>query len=247
MEFLTRDRWGARPRSYNPGVVSPSMGVFIHYNGGNPLPAAVVSGDFQAVASHLRSVQNHHMDGNGWPDIAYSWCVDGMGRIWELRGWGVAGAHTLDWNWQSHAIYLPIGGDQSPTEAQIAGCRQVIAEHNRKFGAGFIKGHQQANSTSCPGGPTMALLRAGRFDPNIEQPEPEPEEEDEDMAKSVIVKDPRPDGRHWHVFGNQRYRIESQDEIEALKFLGAPVITEGGDALVSWLRACKDLGRPKGR
>lgn len=223
--------------------------MFIHYNGGNPLPQSVVSGDFEAVAAHLRSVQNHHMDGNGWPDIAYSWCVDAVGRIWELRGWGVAGAHTLDWNWQSHAVYLPIGGDQSPTDQQVAAARQVIAEHNRKFGAGFIKGHQEApNQTSCPGGPTMALIHAGRFDPNSEEVAPAPEpEDDEDMPKPVIVKDPRPDGRFWHVCGNTRYRLESPAEIDALKFLGVPVIDNGSPALIDWLRACAPFSRPRGQ
>jgi hypothetical protein len=251
VEILGRDRWGARPPAWNPGPVTSSVGVFIHYNGGSPLPASVTSGDFESVAAHLRSVQNHHMGGNGWPDIAYSFCVDAVGRVWELRGWGVAGAHTLNWNWESHAIYLPIGGDQTPTDAQVASCRAVIAEHDRRYGQGFVKGHRQApNSTSCPGEPTMRLIEAGRFDPSSGGEgdgtvAPQPVDEDDDV-KPVIVVDYRT-GFHWHVFGNTRYRLESADEVNVLKFLGVPVISEGGDGLVNWLRACKDLGRPKGK
>ena len=77
----------------------------------------------------------------------------------------------------------------------------------------------------------------------IGPPPPEPEE---DEVKPVIIKDPRPNGRFWHVCGNTRYRLESPDEVDVLRFLGVPLITEGGDGLVSWLRACKDLGRPAG-
>ena len=65
----------------------------------------------------------------------------------------------MDWNWKSHAIFLPLGDGQQPTEAQIAACRTVIAEHNRRYGDGFVKGHQQApNQTSCPGPVVLDLF-----------------------------------------------------------------------------------------
>lgn len=242
MEYVTRAEWGAVPPRWSTPLYR-SLGVFIHYNGGNPLPAAVTSGDYNAVCAHLRSTQQFHMGpSRGWPDIAYSWCVDGSGRIYELRGWGVVGAHTFNWNDRSHAIYLPLGGDQAPTEAQIAGARTVIAEHDRRYGVGFVKGHQQApNSTSCPGEPTMARILAGDFQPRPEPPAPEPEE---DEVKSAMIQDPR-NGRIFHCVGNTRYRLEDSAEVDLLKFLGVPLITEGGDALVTWLRTMKDLGRPR--
>jgi len=253
MRFVTRAQWGARPPKWSTQI-NRSVGVFIHYNGGTPLPANVVAGSFDAVATHLRGVQDYHMNRQGWPDIAYSWCVDATGRIYQLRGWNVAGAHTLNWNDRSHAIYLPLGGDQAPTDLQIAGANTVIAEHNRRFGVGFVKGHQQApNSTSCPGGPTMARIVAGDFHggptPVPPQPVPPipPPDPDEDEMKPVIVVDPRPGRSAWHVFGNTRYRLATAEEINVLKFMGVQEIT--GDPnnpapIVNWLRACKDLGRP---
>jgi N-acetylmuramoyl-L-alanine amidase len=247
MQIITRDQWGARPPKWREAI-SISKGVFIHYNGGSNLPANVVAGDFNAVCAHLRGVQSYHMNTQGWPDIAYSFCVDSVGRIYELRGWGVAGAHTLGWNWDSHAIYLPLGGDQAPTDTQIAAANQVIAEHDRRFGAGFVKGHQQApNSTSCPGGPTMARILAGDFHATDPMPPPPPPDPDEDDVKPVIVVDPRPGKSAWHVFGNTRYRLASQAEIDVLTYMGVQVVTGDAanpDPIVNWLRSCKDLGRP---
>lgn len=243
MNYITRAEWGAVPPRWSTPL-HRSEGMFIHYNGGNPLPGNVEAGDFDAVCAHLRSTQQFHMGpSRGWPDIAYSWCVDGSGRIYELRGWGVVGAHTMDWNERSHAIYLPLGGDQAPTEAQIAGARTVIAEHDARYGVGFVKGHQQApNSTSCPGGPTMARILAGDFEPRPEPPTPPDPEEDE--VKQIMIRDPRT-GTVWHVCGNTRYRLASEDEVKTLQFLGVDLVTDGGDALVTWLRTTKDLGRPR--
>jgi len=165
MNYQTRADWGAQPPKWNPGVVTNSQGVFIHYNG----PAVsnnVLAGDYQAVRTFLQGIQRFHQNTQGWPDIAYSWCVDSMGTIWELRGWDRAQAATLNWNWSSHSIFLPLGGNQAPTDAQIAGCQTVIAEHNRKYGNGFVRGHQDApNSTSCPGPVVLPMVRAGKFTP----------------------------------------------------------------------------------
>jgi len=148
--------------------------VFIHYNG-PAVSNAVLAGDYDSVAAFLRGTQNYHMNSNGWPDIAYSFCVDSVGRIWELRGWNVAGAHTMNWNWKSHAIFLPLGGNQEPTEEQPASCRTAIAEHNRRYGNGFVKGHQQApNQTSCPGPAVMARINAGAFNPTGNETNPHP-------------------------------------------------------------------------
>lgn len=188
------------------------------------------------------------MDSRGWPDIAYSFAVDSRGVAYTLRGWGVAGAHTLDWNWNSHAIFLPLGDDQEPTDAQIATARQLVADHNHMFGVGFLKGHRQApNSTSCPGDAVMR--RIAEFDPTVPQPEvPDPDQEEDDVKPFVVV-DPRPGRSAWHVFGNTRYRLASQQEIDSAVFAGAKYISVNAgdqsavDGIVNWLRSCKDLGR----
>lgn len=71
-------------------------------------------------------------------------------------------------------------------------------------------------------------------------PSPEPEDE----VKQVMIRDPRT-GTVWHVCGNTRYRLAEQAEVDTLAFLGVQLVTQGGDALVTWLRTTKDLGRPR--
>jgi hypothetical protein len=237
--LLSRSAWNARAPKWSTPIAA-SRGVFIHYNG-PAVPAAVAAGDRDAVARFLRGIQDFHMDGNGWPDIAYSFCVDATGTAWTLRGWRVAGAHTMGWNEVSHAIFLPLGGDQGPTDAQVATARALVADHNRMFGVGFLKGHREApNSTSCPGDAVMA--RIADFNPLNAPPEPEPEEDD-DMAKQAMIRDPREPNTIWHVFGNTRYPLRDEAEVKLLEYLGVPLIANNDPSLVTWLRTCKDLGR----
>jgi len=144
--------------------MSGSQGVHLHYNG-PAVPPAVYAGDFESVKAFLRNTQRFHMDTRGWADIAYSFFVDRVGRIWEGRGWGVVGGHTQGFNSTSHAIYFILGDGQVPSSEQVESARQLIAEHHRRYGVGYVRGHQQApgNRTSCPGGPVMQLINAGRF------------------------------------------------------------------------------------
>lgn len=241
MEYHARSAWGAPPPKWNPGQVNPSLGVFIHYNG-PPVSGAVLAGDYAAVRTFLQGIQRYHMDSNGWPDIAYSWCVDGLGRIWELRGWGTAQAATMDWNWKSHSIFLPLGGDQKPTPEQITGANQVIAEHNRRYGNGFVKGHQQApNQTSCPGPQVLSLINAGAFNPGATAPTPTTLPEDEEiMAPPVMIQNKNnieiyyrykeqiihehPNGTLWLLYPGTPYRVQvRKQDLPTFKYLGVKV------------------------
>lgn len=236
LTVLGRSQWGALPPKWRE-TFAGSQGVFLHYNGGTPLPASVTAGDSEAVAAHLRSTQSFHMNVNGWPDIAYSFAVDALGRIYELRGWGVEGAHTFGWNSRSHAIYLPLGGDQEPTDEQVAACRTVIAEHNRRYGQGFIKGHQQApNATSCPGGPTMALLAAGRFDPNGEE-ETVPRPPGVQVSEKPSVMRNRKTGQISVFYPNTPFRIDLRRSEDVQKFLFFGAVDKGDADPWFWERA----------
>jgi hypothetical protein len=224
MNYITRAEWGAVPPRWSTPL-HRSEGMFIHYNGGNPLPGNIEAGDFDAVCAHLRSTQQFHMGpSRGWPDIAYSWCVDATGRIYELRGWGVVGAHTMGWNERSHAIYLPLGGNQAPTEEQIAACRTVIAEHNRRYGRGFVKGHQQApNQTACPGPAVLARINAGDFDPDTHPTEtvPTPAGVDPAMNKPVMMRR-KTDGTISVFYQGTPFRIDLRPkDVEMFQFFGA--------------------------
>lgn len=240
VKILPRSAWNAAAPRWREPI--RSAGVFIHYNGPE-VSRGVLAGDYDSVASFLKGIQGFHMGpSRGWPDIAYSFAVDSMGRAWELRGWGIAGAHTLNWNWDSHAIFLPLGGDQKPTDIQIATCRLLVAEHNQRFGAGFVRGHRQVNQTSCPGDEVMA--RITEFAPGAVAPPTVEPDEDDDM-KQIMIRDDRT-GTVWHVCGNTRYKLEAP-EVELLTYLGVQLVDRKGadnESSVTWLRSCKDLRRP---
>jgi hypothetical protein len=234
MKYQTRANWNAKPPKWKE-TIKTSKGMFIHYNG----PAvnnAVLQGDYESVKRFLQGIQNFHMNTRGWPDIAYSWCVDSVGRIWELRGWAVAGAHTLNHNWDSHAIFLPLGGNQTPTKEQIASCKIVIAEHNRRFGAGFVKGHQDApNSTSCPGPVVLPMVRRGDFNPT---PQQQQIVEGDTTMKPVMMRQPNgaiwiyysnpetvmhehPNGDIWLMYPNTPYRQKVRPaDVNTFKYFG---------------------------
>jgi hypothetical protein len=96
----------------------------------------------------------------------------------------------------------------------------------------------------------MARILAGDFHATDPMPPPPPPDPDEDDVKPVIVVDPRPGKSAWHVFGNTRYRLASQAEIDTLAYMGTEIVTgdaSNPDPIVNWLRACKDLGRPTDR
>jgi len=225
MKIYSRQDWGARPPKWSTPIRT-SAGMFLHYNG-PPVPNNVAGGDLQAVFQWLRNIQAYHMNTQGWPDIAYSFCVANIdggkdAAIIELRGWGTAGAHTLGWNERSHAIVFPVGGEQTITDKQVEAANNVIAVHDQKFGAGFVRGHQQApNSTSCPGGPIMNLIRAGRFRPVTPAPPVPPPPGVVDPMNQKMIKI----GKHvWLFFPDQpwRVRVRTEQDVARFRFLGVP-------------------------
>jgi N-acetylmuramoyl-L-alanine amidase len=251
MKVIERAEWGARPPKWSERLTVTPRHTFLHYNG----PAVsnnVYAGDYAGVCGFLRGIQNYHMDTQGWPDVAYSFAADSMGRLYRLRGWNVAQAATLNWNWQSHSVLLVLGGEQQPTAPMIGAVNTVIREAIRLYGPQTVLGHQQApNSTSCPGGPVMRLIGQGVFNGALNpEPEPEPEIEIEDDDMSKVVVDVRPGRSAWHVAGNTRYRLENEHEVHQLLVRGAELVKADPNnaaevqEVVTFLRAHKDIGRP---
>nr|WP_062330828.1 peptidoglycan-binding protein [Herbidospora sakaeratensis] len=83
ISLVTRSQWGARaPKgSYSP--LTSTKGVKVHYTGGR-VPPEIVN-DHNLCIAQVRSIQNFHMDGNGWIDIGY--CVDEQTEILTRDGW----------------------------------------------------------------------------------------------------------------------------------------------------------------
>lgn len=105
----------------------------------------------------MRSIQDYHMDSNGWDDIGYSFLVGEDGNLYEGRGWDRVGAHTVGFNDRGIAFSM-IGDFTShlPNEAALAtlaegiACGVSLGKFTTDYG---LFGHRQSPSasTACPG------------------------------------------------------------------------------------------------
>lgn len=149
METISRQQSGLEAPRYVNRIYS-SEGVYVHHTAGP---------ENQTV----KQIQNYHKHTKGWADIAYSFLVDNKGLIYVGRGWGVSGAHTAGYNSRSHAVCY-IGNTEvkdAPAAAKRA-INTVILEHNRRYGAGYVRPHRAVAQTSCPGKGLTAWINAGR-------------------------------------------------------------------------------------
>ncbi|WP_245898696.1 peptidoglycan-binding protein [Nonomuraea indica] len=83
IDIVSRRDWGARAPRGGYTRLDSTRGVKVHYTGGRVDPGIV--GDHDLCVSLVRSIQRHHMDGNGWMDIGY--CVDEETEILTQQGW----------------------------------------------------------------------------------------------------------------------------------------------------------------
>ncbi|MFB9512406.1 hypothetical protein ACFFT8_03855 [Streptomyces purpureus] len=200
MHLITRAGWGARPYRTPSGATRyarPRRGVKIHYLGSH-----YTDRPHDRCAAYVRSLQDSHMDGNGWSDIGYSFVVCTHGHVFEGRGLdrrNSANGNT-SLNEQDYAVCALVGssGLTEPTDAQLHGLRDAIDHCRREGAAGpWLGGHKDGYPTSCPGGPLHAWVRAGARRPVGTAPE-HPQEETEmptELRESVAGGPALPAGR----------------------------------------------------
>ncbi|MFI6813876.1 peptidoglycan-binding protein [Nonomuraea sp. NPDC050328] len=83
IDLVLRGEWDARPPSGEYTQLDSTRGVKVHYTGGHVAPA--ILRDHDGCIALVRSIQNHHMDANGWMDVGY--CVDEETEILTQDGW----------------------------------------------------------------------------------------------------------------------------------------------------------------
>lgn len=167
--FVTRAEWGARPpRNVNGDITPENGGVTVHHTGGVRWAAA----DHAECAGQVRSIQDHHMDGNGWADIAYSHLTCVHGYVFEGRGeWrrtAANGTNPGNQNW--YAVCGLVGGTTADydeiTQGLVDGYHFAIARLRTEGGAASaINGHRDHLATECPGEALYAMVRDGSLDP----------------------------------------------------------------------------------
>lgn len=166
--IATRAQWQARPPT-STGVVlgrGPDH-IVVHHT------ASANSSDFSVSHAHAlsRSIQNFHMDGNGWADIGQQFTISRGGHLMEGRnrtlesltaGTLVVGAQTAGHN--EHTIGIECEGlytSAGPTSALWSMLVQLCAHLCERYGfspATAIVGHRNYVATACPGDRLYGML-----------------------------------------------------------------------------------------
>jgi hypothetical protein len=163
----TRADWNARPPR-SPATVldrAPDR-IVVHHT------ATSNSTDFSVAHAYAlsRSIQNFHMDSNGWADTGQQLTISRGGHLMEGRnrslsaigaGNHVVGAHTANHN--SHTIGIENEGiymTVAPTAALWAKLVETCAWLCDVYGLSpsAIVGHRDFNATACPGDVLYARL-----------------------------------------------------------------------------------------
>ncbi len=145
--ILPRSAWAARAPTCR-SLTNPYRMVVHH--------TASPTNDSMTPEQRLRQTQAYHMDSRGYCDIAYNFLMSRDARVWEGRGDGVLGGHTLNQNAGNMALCI-IGTYTTDTltpqqECAAAGWMAWQSSlHGIALNRTNIKGHREWGSTECPG------------------------------------------------------------------------------------------------
>jgi hypothetical protein len=180
--YIPRAEWRARaPKAVSTDFTPQNGGVAVHHTGADP--NNILEHEHHLCFILVRSIQNMHMDENGWDDIGYSFLVCVHGYTFEGRGIGIRPAAQEAGNQDWYAVLGLVGGTflgyDTITDYLITGIRMAIARC-RSLGnaAAGITGHRDHSSTECPGRlydyvTSGALEPAAHNYPPGEPPEPD--------------------------------------------------------------------------
>lgn len=159
--YVTRSQWGARsPNGSGNSLTGKGKGAALHWEG--PEMGSRSHGDCDNL---MRSIQNYHMDTQGWTDIAYNLAVCEHGYIFEGRGKGKgSGANgTSDAN-HNYPSICALVGENDPQPAALDTAIADAVAMLRSWGVGTaMKGHRDFVSTVCPGNAIYNKMKDGKY------------------------------------------------------------------------------------
>lgn len=101
----------------------------------------------------MRSLQQLHMEVNGWADVGYHYAIDKNGIVYEGRDIHVRGASVAGHN--TGTIGVVVMGDfrlDEPLDAQLTALQAMIDWLAYRYGLTHLAGHSEFNpETVCPG------------------------------------------------------------------------------------------------
>lgn len=179
MRLVTRAQWGARaPKQRQALAKSEQRGTAVHYSAAD----ADEQADHANCDNRVRSIQNFHMDGRGWSDIAYSYLVCKHGYVFEGRGRGIrtAAQGTNSGNDAYHAVCFlgdDTAGRDDVTDPGRTAMADAVHHCNAWAGVDGVRPHSSFHSTACPGDDLRAWIAKGL---------PAPAQED-DMTRDELL------------------------------------------------------------
>ncbi|MGI5292966.1 peptidoglycan recognition protein family protein [Nonomuraea polychroma] len=172
MKFVARSTWAEdEDRDFSTNITPGKGGVAIHYLGGKGKAAVPHS----RCASVVRSIENYHVNHNGWAGIAYNLLVCSHGTVFEGRGRkkrsAANGTNRGNQNW--YAVCAMVNEADDITDALLHGLADAIAYLVARGGARKrVTGHGNLFSTSCPGSTLRRWVAGGARRPGTSAPDP---------------------------------------------------------------------------
>jgi hypothetical protein len=161
VKIVTRISWGARPRrertAQNPKDVHT---IFIHYT---ESPGGQIRYGQQCAA--VRGIQNFHMDGRGWSDIAYNYLVSnpyrgGRSRAFAGRGLSTVPAAQMNHNTNTCAISVICANGEKISWRTKLTIRRLVSQLRKEIGRQVpVRPHSAVTATSCPGPALTAWVK----------------------------------------------------------------------------------------
>ncbi|MCP3013120.1 peptidoglycan recognition protein family protein [Nocardiopsis dassonvillei] len=156
-----RGAWGARPPSSPIQVLAAAPRYIVVHHTATPNSTNY---SLDHALNLSRSIQNHHMDTNGWSDTGQQLTISRGGYVMEGRdrtpeaiaaGNHVVGAHVANNNntcigIENEGLYTSVGPTAALTDALV----QTLAWLCGAYGLNphsAILGHRDFNATACPG------------------------------------------------------------------------------------------------
>ena len=162
--IISRADWGARSLNIDApeefGLFSADFnpeGVLYYPDDLSVVLNTIVVHHSATAYSTPTQVQDLHMDGRGFADVAYHYLIDSEGTIYEGREINIRGAHVQGFNTGSVGIVL-LGNfnDEVPTESQVESLQKLVDYLRYTYEIRYLAGHkdypnQSPDGTECPG------------------------------------------------------------------------------------------------
>ena len=164
VNLVAREGWGADPADFarmHPHTVDR---LTVHHAGS-------VAGD--PGPSRYRLWQDWHMEGRGWPDIAYHVIVGKDGTVYEGRDPTFEGDTGTTYDTTGHFLVVLEGNFEveKPSDAQFESLAAVLAWASGHYGAGpeTIGDHGDYAATLCPGRYLEERIESGELRNRVEE------------------------------------------------------------------------------